>query len=198
VNVSSLNGEVSLFGAYNASSTRWKLSRMRCVSSGAVRRAGHRDPARHSGDDSRQCWRTTTDAQSRYRELGEALTRSSGQLMSDQERPAAGELDCGRARNGQSADPNQSGHSRATNDYRPQSHVRHGMGCQPTGRACPHTAFSVLNPNRFAYKLPDFSPADQTTYANHALVGIALSLSARTLTEEGALGPGSGVGKGKY
>jgi len=41
--------------------------------------------------------------QSRYRELGEALARSSGQLMSDQERPAAGgtwRSDCGRARNG--------------------------------------------------------------------------------------------------
>jgi len=73
------------------------------------------------------------------------------------------------------------------------------MGCQPgAGLAPPDTAFSVLNPNRFAYKLPDFSPADQTTYANHALVGIALSLSARTLTEEGAL-KGSGVReRGKY
>jgi len=67
---SSLNGEVSF---------PVRLTLRYCLGcaafrGGAVRRAGHRDPARHSGDDSRQCWRTTTDAQSRYRELGEALT----------------------------------------------------------------------------------------------------------------------------
>jgi len=194
VNVSSLNGEVSsLFGAYYLAragscpdALRFEVApfgvQVIVIQPGIVATilgsAGER----------------LTDAQSRYRELGEALTRLIG---------TANE----RSKNVQQ--PEELGViADALETDNPPTRIKVGTVAQQmttarkamsdtewdaslrAGLCPPGMAFSVLNPNRFAYKLPDFSPADQTTYANHALVGIALSLSARTLTEEGALGSG--------